>query len=132
LFTQTQEDHLRMKLLVAAAGFAAFATPALAEFYIVQETTTTRSSNSDLRRENGRYCRGFAGLIVARVAANSQRLWSPRGRIADGLVLGFGVELGADQDHDDRQPNPKHKRDDGAERTVSLVEATDILRVPSK
>jgi hypothetical protein len=31
-----------MKLLVAAAGFAAFATPALAEFYIVQETTTKR------------------------------------------------------------------------------------------
>jgi hypothetical protein len=31
-----------MKLLVAAAGFAAFATPALAEFYIVQDTTTKR------------------------------------------------------------------------------------------
>ena len=36
---------MRIKLLVAAAGFAAFATPALAaEFYIVQDTTTKRCS----------------------------------------------------------------------------------------
>ncbi len=34
---------MRIKLLVAAAGFAAFATPSLAaEFYIVQDTTTKR------------------------------------------------------------------------------------------
>jgi vancomycin permeability regulator SanA len=33
---------MRIKLLVAAAGFAAFATPALAEFYVVQDTTTKR------------------------------------------------------------------------------------------
>jgi hypothetical protein len=34
---------MRMKLLVATAGFAALATPALAaEFYIVQDTTTKR------------------------------------------------------------------------------------------
>jgi hypothetical protein len=33
---------MRMKLLVAAAGIAAFATPALAEFYIVQDTSTKR------------------------------------------------------------------------------------------
>jgi hypothetical protein len=34
---------MRMKLLVAAAGFAALATPSLAaEFYIVQNTTTKR------------------------------------------------------------------------------------------
>jgi hypothetical protein len=40
---QHQEDFMRIKLLVAAAGFAAFATPALAaEFYIVQDTTTKR------------------------------------------------------------------------------------------
>ena len=36
---------MRIKLLVAAAGFAAFATPALAaEFYVVQDTTTKRCS----------------------------------------------------------------------------------------
>jgi hypothetical protein len=34
---------MRMKLLIAAAGFAAFATPSLAaEFYIVQDTATKR------------------------------------------------------------------------------------------
>jgi hypothetical protein len=34
---------MRIKLLVAAAGFTAFATPSLAaEFYIVQDTTTKR------------------------------------------------------------------------------------------
>ena len=34
---------MRMKLLVAAAGFAALATPSLAaEFYIVQDSTTKR------------------------------------------------------------------------------------------
>jgi hypothetical protein len=39
--TAMKEECMRMKLLVAAAGFAAFATPALAaEFYIVQDTTT--------------------------------------------------------------------------------------------
>jgi hypothetical protein len=33
---------MRIKLLVAAAGLAAFGTPALADFYIVQDTTTKR------------------------------------------------------------------------------------------
>jgi vancomycin permeability regulator SanA len=38
-----KEEFMRMKLLVAAAGFATLATPALAaEFYIVQDTTTKR------------------------------------------------------------------------------------------
>jgi hypothetical protein len=38
-----KEEFMRMKLLVAAAGFAALATPALAaEFYIVQDTGTKR------------------------------------------------------------------------------------------
>jgi hypothetical protein len=38
-----KEEFMRMKLLVAAAGFAALATPALAaEFYIVQDSTTKR------------------------------------------------------------------------------------------
>jgi hypothetical protein len=38
-----KEEFMRMKLLVAAVGFAALATPALAaEFYIVQDSTTKR------------------------------------------------------------------------------------------
>jgi hypothetical protein len=41
--TAIKEEFMRMKLLVAAAGFAALATPALAaEFYIVQDTGTKR------------------------------------------------------------------------------------------
>jgi hypothetical protein len=38
-----KEEFMRMKLFVAAAGFAALATPSLAaEFYIVQDSTTKR------------------------------------------------------------------------------------------
>ena len=37
---QYRRNDMRMKLLVAAAGFAACATPALAEFYIVHDTGT--------------------------------------------------------------------------------------------
>jgi vancomycin permeability regulator SanA len=33
---------MRMKVLIAVAGLAAFATPALADFYIVQDTGTKR------------------------------------------------------------------------------------------
>jgi hypothetical protein len=40
---QQRRSFMRMKLLIAAAGFAAFATPSLAaEFYIVQDTATKR------------------------------------------------------------------------------------------
>jgi hypothetical protein len=43
LSTATEEDFMRIKLLVAAAGLVAFATPSLAaEFYIVQDSTTKR------------------------------------------------------------------------------------------
>lgn len=35
---------MRNKVLIAAAGFVAFATPALADFYIVQDTSTKRCS----------------------------------------------------------------------------------------
>jgi hypothetical protein len=33
---------MRIKMLIAATGIAAFATPALADFYIVQDTSTKR------------------------------------------------------------------------------------------
>ena len=65
-------------------------------------------------------------------AAGTHGLWPARGRIANRLMFGFRVELGANQHHYDRQPNPKHEGDDGAERTVSLVVAAEILRVPRK
>jgi hypothetical protein len=45
-----KEEFMRMKLLVAAAGFAALATPALAaEFYIVQDTGTKRCTIAEQR-----------------------------------------------------------------------------------
>ena len=34
----------------------------------------------------------------------------------DCLVLGFRIELGADQHYDDRQPDPNHECDDGAKK----------------
>jgi hypothetical protein len=41
--TAREEDFMRIKLLVAAAGLVAFATPSrAAEFYIVQDGTTKR------------------------------------------------------------------------------------------
>src|SRR5262249_7811138 len=43
LSTATEEDFMRIKLLVAAAGLVALATPSLAaEFFIVQDSTTKR------------------------------------------------------------------------------------------
>jgi vancomycin permeability regulator SanA len=45
LRTATQEDFMRTKLLIAAAGLVAFVTPALAaDYYIVQDTSTKRCS----------------------------------------------------------------------------------------
>ena len=35
---------MRTKLLAALAGFVAFATPAVADFYVVQDTSTKRCS----------------------------------------------------------------------------------------
>ena len=40
----TEEKVMRSRMLVVAAGVAAFATPALADFYIVQDSGTKRCS----------------------------------------------------------------------------------------
>jgi hypothetical protein len=40
----TEEDFMRCRMLVLAAGLAALATPALADFYIVQDSGTKRCS----------------------------------------------------------------------------------------
>jgi hypothetical protein len=45
LLTATQEDFMRIRLLVAAAGLVAIATPSLAaEYFVVQDTATKRCS----------------------------------------------------------------------------------------
>jgi len=41
---KTQEELVRNKVLIAAAALAAFAMPALADFYVVQDTSTKRCS----------------------------------------------------------------------------------------
>src|SRR5712672_874418 len=46
------------------------------------------------------------------------------------LVLGFGVQLGPDQHHDDREPDPGHEADDRAERAVGFIETAEIGGVP--
>jgi hypothetical protein len=42
VYGATQEELMRTNLLVAATAIAAFATPALADFYVVQDTGTKR------------------------------------------------------------------------------------------
>jgi vancomycin permeability regulator SanA len=41
---QQKEENMRTRLLAAAAVIAAFATPALADFYVVQDSGTKRCS----------------------------------------------------------------------------------------
>jgi hypothetical protein len=44
VFRKSDQRNIKMRInmLIAAAGFAAFATPAFADFYIVQDTGTKR------------------------------------------------------------------------------------------
>src|SRR5215472_11085000 len=51
-------------------------------------------------------------ILAARMLSGFGR---PRSGDACSLMLDFSVELGADQNHDYRQPHPGHKTDDGAE-----------------
>jgi hypothetical protein len=45
-----------------------------------------------------------APTVSAIVAPRApSRLWPASGRITDGLVLGFRIEVGTDQHHDDRK-----------------------------
>ena len=96
---------MRIKLLVAAAGFAAFATPSLAaEFYIVQDTTTTvRNGGSDLALDLG--CDGQDATC--------------RGRLHPGAGLGADErEVAARED----APRGRGQRRDGS------VGDPDLLR----
>src|ERR1700746_3208468 len=63
-------------------------------------------------------------------ASRAHRLRRASCGISRGLMLHFGVDLGADQDHDDGEPNPHHEADDRAERTVGLVVAGELRCVP--
>jgi hypothetical protein len=41
-------------------------------------------------------------------------------------MLDLRIELSSDQSDDDRQPDPSHKADDCAERTIGLVVAAKV------
>ena len=51
--------------------------------------------------------------------ARADRLFRADRRVARRLVLGLRIEFGAEQDHDDRQPEPHHQADRGGKGTVS-------------
>ena len=63
-------------------------------------------------------------------APRSERLRRTDSRVAGGLVLHLGVELGAQQDHDRGNPKPGHEADHHPERAVGLVEGAEVRPVP--
>jgi hypothetical protein len=63
---------MRIKLLVAAAGIAALATPALAaEFYIVQDTTTKRCTIVEQRPTSQTMVVVGPGMFATRAEAET-------------------------------------------------------------
>ena len=65
-------------------------------------------------------------------AAGAEWLVRADGRIPRGLVLDLGIELGADQHDDGREPQPNHETDDRAERAVGRIVVGEIGEVPGE
>ena len=55
----------------------------------------------------------WADAVSHHCTAHAQRFLYSLSRISRSLVLHLGVELGSDQDHDDRKPDPDHEADSG-------------------
>ena len=55
----------------------------------------------------------WADAVSHDCTAHAQRFLHSLSRISRSLVLHLGVELGSDQDHDDRKPDPDHEADSG-------------------
>ena len=53
------------------------------------------------------------------------RFWRPGRRVARRLVLHLGIELRAEQNDHDRDPDPGHEADDRAERAIGLIVAAE-------
>src|SRR5580704_18957121 len=49
-----------------------------------------------------------------------------------GLVLHLRVEFRTEQDRNGRDPEPGHKADDRAQRTIGLVEGAEARRIPGE
>jgi hypothetical protein len=65
-------------------------------------------------------------------AARSHRLAAANRCISHRLVLHFGIQLCADQDDCGREPKPKHEDDDCGQRSIGLVVAAEVGRVPGE
>jgi hypothetical protein len=55
----------------------------------------------------------WADAVSHDCTAHAQRFLHSLSRISRSLVLHLGVELGSDQDADDRKPDPDHEADSG-------------------
>src|ERR1700730_442 len=55
----------------------------------------------------------WADAVSHDCTAHAQRVLHSLSRISRSWVLHLGVELGSDQDHDDRKPDPDHEADSG-------------------
>jgi hypothetical protein len=55
----------------------------------------------------------WADAVSHDCTAHAQRFLHSLSRISRSLVLHLGIELGSDQDHDDRKPDPDHEADSG-------------------
>jgi hypothetical protein len=57
----------------------------------------------------------WADAVSHDCTAHAQRFLHSLSRISRSLVLHLGVELGSDQDDDDRKPDPDHEADSGTQ-----------------
>src|SRR5689334_22306172 len=73
---------------------------------------------------------GWADRVGHFCTAPAERLWCTGRAFVRRLVFGFGVQLGTDQNDDDREPYPGHEADHRPERAVGLVEIPETRRIP--
>ena len=78
-------------------------------------------------------CHPTACPTVSAMAAPRPPRFSGADRgVARGLVLDLGIEFGAEQHHDRREPHPHHQADAGAERAVGRVVIGEVRQVPGE
>jgi hypothetical protein len=94
-----QEDALTFALETQNSTHDALASPPALEGSGPLGAARERLPPSQ-RFENHALCHGSPDRIDHDGAAGAERLFRPHGRIARGLMLELGIELGADQHHD--------------------------------
>ena len=78
------------------------------------ESTPSEHMNR-VQRRLIRLSLSWADAVSHDCTAHAQRFLHSLSRISRSLVLHLGVELGSDQDDDDRKPNPDHEADSGTQ-----------------